>query len=88
LRLIAFFLPSRFNEFSSSCDAKLTLSRFGGLEGRFSLSQRELNNQSGSNVVFDKDDLVEVLEAGSGRVVVRKGGFDEIRTILEVTFAI
>jgi hypothetical protein len=88
LRLIAFFLLSSFNEVSSNCVAKLTLSRFiDDLEGRFSSPQRESKIQSGSRVEIG---LVEMLRAANG-LAVREGGlggFDEVRDRLEVSFTI
>lgn len=91
LRLIAFFLPSSFNDVSSNCVAKLTLSRFiDDLEGRFLSSQRELKIQSGSIVDFIDVGSVEVLGAACS-LGARGGGlsgFKEVRVSVEVTFAI
>ena len=84
-------MPNRFNEDSFNCEARLILSRFGGIEECFSSPQRESKIQSGSNVDFDDDDLVEVLVGGGRRVVVREGGlgdFDDVCIELLVTFVI
>ena len=91
LRLIAFFLPSSFNEVSSNCVAKLTFSRFlDGREGRFSSSQRELKIQSGSRVVFVDVGLVKVLGTTDNLAVLegRLASFDEARVRVEVAFII
>jgi uncharacterized protein (UPF0179 family) len=91
LRLIAFFLPSSFNEVSSNCVAKLTFSRFiDGLEGRFSSSQRELKIQSGSRVVFVDVGLVKVVGTLDSLAVLEGAlvGFDEVRVRVEATFII
>ena len=91
LRLIAFLLPSSFNDVSSSCVAKLTFSRFiDGLEGRLSSSQSELKIQSGSRVdVVDGGSVVVFGFRGSLPVCEGGlGGFDEGRVRREMNFVI